>query len=162
STARMAETPSALYALCSRIWVRLHSDLARVLLRLDGLPMPDRAALLIAVETFFEAAPPVPYAAADCAELHRALPAAGYNPAKCILVAGTRTTKAGVESHLRRLPKLIDKPDSLLVVIATRGFTHKNHGYLSCADTLLVDPAETSLAVADLIAALHKTKCKEI
>ncbi len=124
--------------------------------------MADRAALLIAVETFFEAAPPVPYAAADCAELHRALPAAGYNPAKCILVAGTRTTRAGIESHLRRLPKLIDKADSLLVLIATRGFTHKKRGYLACADTLLADPAETSLAIADLIAALHKTKCKEI
>ena len=56
--------------------------------------MADRAALIIAVETFFEAGPPVPFAAGDCAELHRALPAAGYNPAKCVLVAGTRTTKA--------------------------------------------------------------------
>jgi hypothetical protein len=43
----------------------------------------DRAALLIAVETFFEIGPIVPYAAGDCAELLRALPAAGYNPAKC-------------------------------------------------------------------------------
>lgn len=124
--------------------------------------MPDRAALLIAVETFFEAGPPVPYAAADVAELHRALPAAGYNPAKCILVAGTRTTKAAIESHLRRLPKLIDKADALLVVVATRGFTLKNRGYLACADTITPDPAETALAVADLRAALVKTKCKNI
>lgn len=124
--------------------------------------MADRAALLIAVETFFEAGPPVPYAAADCAELHRALPAAGYNPAKCILVAGTRTTKATIESHLRRLPKLIDKPDSLLVLIVTRGFTHKGRGYLACADTITPDLAETSLAVSDLLTAIHKTKCKEV
>jgi Caspase domain len=124
--------------------------------------VPDRAALIIAVETFFEAAPPVPFAAADCAELHRALPAAGYNPAKCFLVAGTRTTKAGIESHLRRLPKLIDKADSLLVLIVSRGFTHKNHGYLACADTLAADAAETSLAIVDLFAALNRTKCKEI
>jgi hypothetical protein len=122
----------------------------------------DRAALLIAVETFFEAGPPVPYAAADCAELHRALPAAGYNPAKCFLVAGTRTTKAGIESHLRRLPKLIDKADSLLVMVVTRAFAHKGRGYLACADTLVADAAETSLAVADLLAALHRTKCKEV
>ena len=124
--------------------------------------MADRAALLIAVETFFEAAPSIPYAAADCAELHRALPAAGYNPAKCHLVAGTRTTKAGIESHLRRLPKLIDKADSLLVLIATRGFSLKGRGYLACADTITPDLAETSIAVADLLAVLQKTKCKEI
>ncbi len=124
--------------------------------------MADRAALLIAVETFFEAGPSVPYAAADCAELHRALPAAGYNPAKCFLVAGTRTTKAGIESHLRRLPKLIDKADSLLVLIVTRGYSQKNRGYLACADTIRPDPTETSLAVADLMTALQKTKCKEI
>lgn len=124
--------------------------------------MADRAALLIAVETFFEVGPPVPYATADCAELHRALPAVGYNPAKCILVAGTRTTKASIESHLKRLPKLIDKADSLLVLVVTRGFTHKNRGYLVCADTITPDPIETSLAVADLLAAIHKAKCKEV
>jgi hypothetical protein len=122
----------------------------------------DRAALIVAVETFFEAGPPVPFAAGDCAELHRALPAAGYNPAKCVLVAGTRTTKAGIESHLKRLPKLIDKADALLVLVVSRGFTHKGRGYLACADTITPDLPETSLAVADLLAALHKTKCKEI
>ncbi|MCE9562654.1 MAG: caspase family protein [Planctomycetes bacterium] len=124
--------------------------------------MADRAALLIAVETYFEAGPPIPYAASDCAELHRALPAAGYNPAKCFLIAGTRTTKASIESHLRRLPKLVDKADSLLVLIVTRGFSQKGRGYLACADTITPDLAETSLAVADLLAALNKTKCKEI
>jgi len=122
----------------------------------------DRAALLIAVETFFEAGPPVPFAAADCAELLRALPAAGYNPAKCVLVAGTRTTKAAIESHLRRLPKLIDKADSLLVLVVSRAFAQKGRGYLACADTLPADAAETSIAVADLLAAIHKTKCKEV
>jgi hypothetical protein len=122
----------------------------------------DRAALLIAVETFFEAGPPLPHAAADLAELHRALPGAGYNPNKCILVAGTRTTKACIESHLRRLPKLIDKADSLLVCIATRGYSQSKRGYLVCADTIRPDPTETALAVADLMAALHKTRCKEI
>jgi hypothetical protein len=122
----------------------------------------DRAALLVAVETFFEAASPVPYAAADCAELLRALPAAGYNPGKCLLLAGTRTTKAAIESHLRRLPKLIDKADSLLVMLVTRAFAHKGRGYLACADTLPADAAETSLAIADLVAALHRTKCKEV
>ena len=124
--------------------------------------MADRAALLIAVETFFEIGPPVPYAAADCAELLRALPAAGYNPAKCFLLAGTRTTKAAIESHLRRLPKLIDKADSLLVLVVTRGFTHKSRGYLVCADTITPDPTETSIPLTDLVAAVHKSKCKEV
>jgi hypothetical protein len=122
----------------------------------------DRAALVIAVETFFEAGPPVPYAAADAAELFRALPAAGYNPVKCLLLAGHRTTKAVIESHLKRLPKLVGKADSLLVLVVTRGFSHKGRGYLACADTIPPDLIETSLPVADLIAALHKTRCQEI
>ncbi|HUR55126.1 MAG TPA: caspase family protein [Gemmataceae bacterium] len=124
--------------------------------------MPDRAALLIAVETFFEAGPPVPYAAADAAELMRALPDAGYNPARCILLAGTRTTKAAIDSHLKRLPKLIGKADSLLVLVASRGFSQKGAGYLLCSDTITPDLTGTSLAVADLMAALHKTKCPKI
>ena len=124
--------------------------------------MPDRAALLIAVETFFEAGPPVPYAAADAAELLRALPDAGYNPAKCVLLAGTRTTKAAIDSHLKRLPKLIGKADSLLVLVVSRGFSQKGAGYLLCADTITPDLTGTALAVADLLAALHKTKCPQI
>ncbi len=124
--------------------------------------MPDRAALLIAVETFFEAAPPVPYAAADAAEVLRALPAAGYDADRCVLVAGHRTTKAGVESHLARLGKLVGKPESLLVLVVGRAFAHKGHGYLACADSLPADLPSTSVAVADLLAALHRTRCPDV
>jgi hypothetical protein len=124
--------------------------------------VPDRAALVIAAETFFEAGPPVPYAAADAAELVRALPAAGYNPQKCHLVAGHRTTKAAVESHLARLPKLLGKADSLLVLVVSRAFSHKGHGYLACADTITPDLTGTALPAADLLAALHKTRIPEI
>ena len=124
--------------------------------------MADRAALLIAVETFFEAGPPVPYAAADCAELLRALPEAGYDSQKCHLVAAARTTKAAIESYLKRLPRLIDKADSLLVMVVTRGFTHRGRGYLLCADSIAPDLPETSIPVAELLAAVHKTKCREI
>ncbi len=124
--------------------------------------MADRAALLIAVETFYEAGPPVPYAAADAAELHRALPGAGYNPDKCLLLAGTRTTKAAVESFLHRLPKLVGKADSLLVLVVTRGFSHKGRGYLACADSIVPDLPGTSVALADLLAAVHKTRCPEV
>ena len=124
--------------------------------------MADRAALLIAVETFFEAGPPVAYAAADAAELLRALPNVGYSPDKCILLAGHRTTRGVVESYLRRLPKLVGKADSLLVLVATRGFRHKGAGYLACADTIPPDQPGTALAVEDLAAALHKVRCPEI
>jgi hypothetical protein len=129
----------------------------------------DRAALVIAVETFFEAGPAVPYAASDCAEVYRLLPSAGYNPQKCVLLAGTRTTKAVIEWQLKRLPKLIDPADSLLVLVVTRGFCHKKRGYLLCADTIGTEPgetalpvSETALPVSDLLANLHKTGCREI
>ncbi len=124
--------------------------------------MADRAALLIAVENFFEVGPPVPYAASDCAGLHRALPAAGYNAQKCFLIAGTRTTKAVIESFLKRLPKLIGKADSLLILFVTRGFTHKRHtSYLACTDSIAADPAGTAISVRDLLEFLRKAKCPE-
>jgi hypothetical protein len=122
----------------------------------------DRAALIIAVDTFFEAAPPIAYAAADAADLHRALPSVGYNPQKCFLVAGTRTTKAALESQLARLPRLIGKVDSLLVLCVSRAFSQKGHGYLLCADTILPDLPGTALPLAELVAALDKTRCHEI
>lgn len=124
--------------------------------------MAERAALLIAVETYFEAGPLLPYAVADAAELLRALPAAGYNPDKCILIAGHRTTKAVIESHLARLPKLIGKPASLLVLFIGRAFAHRNRGYLACTDTIHADLFTTSVSLAELHAALHKTKVPEI
>ncbi|MBN9121702.1 MAG: hypothetical protein J0I06_21610 [Planctomycetes bacterium] len=124
--------------------------------------MADRAALLIAIETFFEAGPVVPYAAADCAELLRALPATGYAPERCLLVAAHRTTKAVIEATLKRLPKLAGDAPSLLVLVASRGFRVKGKGYIACADTITPDPTETALPVADLLAAVHKVKAKEI
>ncbi len=124
--------------------------------------MPDRAALLIAVETFFEAGPGIAYAASDAAELLRALPAAGYNPEKCLLLAGHRTTKAVIESHLARLPKLLGKPDSLLVLVVSRAFSHRSRGYLACADTIHPDLTGTSLPFLDLMEAIDKTRCPEV
>ncbi|WP_171471117.1 hypothetical protein [Frigoriglobus tundricola] len=124
--------------------------------------MADRAALVIAVETFFEAGPIVPYAAADCAELVRALPAVGYAPGRCTLLAAHRTTKAVIEATLKRLPRVAGDAESLLVLIVSRGFHVKNRGYIACADTIVPDPAETAVSVADLVAALHKVKAKEI
>jgi hypothetical protein len=114
------------------------------------------------MENFFEAAPPVPYAASDLAELARLLPAAGYNPEKTFFLSGTRTTKAAIESHLTRLPKLIAKTDSLLVVIAGRAFSQKGSGYLLCSDSILPDLTGTAISISDLISALHRTKCREI
>ncbi|MBP3957194.1 hypothetical protein J8F10_18185 [Gemmata sp. G18] len=124
--------------------------------------MPDRAALLIAVETFFEAGPLVQYAAADCAELLRALPAVGYAQERCTLLAAHRTTKAVIEATLKRLPKIVGDAESLLVLVASRGFNVKGRGYIACADTIVPDPLETALPVADLFAQLSKVKAKEI
>jgi hypothetical protein len=122
----------------------------------------DRAALLIAVETFFEAGPVVPYAAADCAELHRALPAAGYSPERSTLLAAHRTTKGVIEATLKRLPKLVGDAESLLVLVVSRGFTVKGRGYIACADTVAPDPTETALPVADLVVAASRVKAKEV
>ena len=123
--------------------------------------MADRAALLIAIETFFEAGPAIPYAAADASELLQALPAAGYNPEKCLLLAGHRTTKAAIESHLARLPKLLGKPDSLLVLVVSRAFSHRGRGYLACADSILPDLSGTAISLFELIGAIHKTRCPD-
>jgi hypothetical protein len=122
----------------------------------------DRAALLIAVETFFEAGPIVPYAAADCAELLRALPAVGYAQERCALLAAHRTTRAVIEATLKRLPKLAGDAESLLVLVVSRGFSVKGRGYIACADTIAPDPTETALPVADLLAAINKVRAKEI
>lgn len=124
--------------------------------------MPDRAALIIAVETLFEAGPIVPYAAADAAELLRALPAVGYNPEKCLLLAGHRTTKAIIESHLARLPKLLGKADSLLVLVIARAFSHRGRGYIVCADTIHPDLPGTSVPILGLIEAIHKTRIPDV
>lgn len=124
--------------------------------------MGDRAALVIAVETFFEAGPVVPYAAADCAEIVRALPNAGFDPERVTLLAAHRTTKAVIEATLKRLPKLAGDAASLLVLVVSRGFSAKGKSYVACADTIVPDPTETALAVADLLAAVSKVKAKEI
>lgn len=123
--------------------------------------MADRAALVIAVESFFEAGGAIPYATADAADLLRALPSAGYHPDKCLLLTGHRTTKAAIESHLARLPKRFGKGDSLLVMVVSRGFSHRGRGYIACADSLIDDLPGTALPLAELLAAIHKSRRPE-
>ena len=126
--------------------------------------MADRAALLIAVETFFEAGAVVPYAAGDCAELLRALPAVGYAPERCTLLAAHRTTKAVIEATPQagcRSSRVTRK--SLLVLgRLAAAFSAKGRGYIACADTIAPDPIETALPVADLLTPVNKVKAKEI
>src|SRR5262249_45742558 len=69
---------------------------------------------------------------------------------------------AVIDSYLKRLPKLIGKAESLLVLVVSRGFTHKGHtGFLACSDTVAADPVGTALSVRDLVEALRKAKCPE-
>jgi hypothetical protein len=124
--------------------------------------VPNRAALILAVESFFEAGPPRPYAAADAAEILRRLPSIGYDPSLCFLLTGTRTTKAVIESHLQRLYKLASKVDTLLVLVITRAFTHHGRGYFVCADTIRSDLPLTALALADFFTAMKKARCPEV
>lgn len=121
--------------------------------------MAERAALIVAVETFFEAGPPVPYAAADAAEIARALASVGYEP--IVLLAGHRTTRAIIESHLDRLPKLVGKAKSLVVLVISRGFVLRGRSYVACADTLHTDLAGTALPLQAVIDAIHKTRVAE-
>jgi hypothetical protein len=44
----------------------------------------------------------------------------------------------------------------------SRGFSAKGRGYIACADTIVPDPVETALPVADLLAAVSKVKAKEV
>lgn len=124
--------------------------------------MAQRAALLIAVEEFFELAPTVPYAGVDGTALKMALLGAGYTDEKCILLAGKRTTKASIESFLARLPRLVGTVDSLLVAFISRAFSVKARGYLACIDTIQPDLPGTALALSELLSALKKVRTKQI
>lgn len=125
--------------------------------------MADRWALIVATDKFLDPAlGTVPYAEAGAKALSDALAQAGYPKANQFLLLGPHATRTIVESRLRKLKKLVKRGGDVLAYVAGRGTSRAGAGALACWDTLPDDLPETSLPVADLLAALGGTKASQV
>ena len=113
--------------------------------------MSKRAAIAVAVERFFEAGPPLPWAISDAqAFLHALVHSAGYAPDHTHLWSHHHVTQAALWSHLRRASTLWQDVETLLILWITRTWISSYRTYLACADTLRDDPEATALPFEDV------------
>lgn len=121
--------------------------------------MPERRAILIAVDSFQDSAmPPAPHAESDAQALALALEPVGYPREGQLVLLGAQATATAIASRLRKLAKSAPAPEAMLVSYAGHGFTADGVAYLACGDTQADDLAETSLPLKTLLSALAATK----
>ena len=127
--------------------------------------MADRWAFVIAIDKYLDPAlGTVPYAEAGAKAISDALAAAGYPKANQFVLLGQNATKSVIESRLRKLKKAVRKGDEVLAYFNGAGFTRNRDGLcvLGCWDTQPDDLAETTLPVAEFVAALGGTKAGQV
>jgi len=109
-----------------------------------------RAALAVAVETFYEAGPALPWATSDAQAFLRALAQCGYPSSHTHLWTAHHTTCAALASHLRRLGSIWENAEEIVILWITRTWMSSGRTFLGCADTLRDDPAATALPFAEV------------
>jgi hypothetical protein len=125
--------------------------------------MPDRTALVIAVESYQDPdIPPAALAEADGAAFARALEALGFARERQVVLLGSQATKTAVESRLRKLLKAPPQGEAFYVFYAGHAFSKAKESYLTCFDSQLDDLAETSVALKALLEALEACPCERV
>jgi hypothetical protein len=125
--------------------------------------MADRLALVIAVETYQDAAvPPAALAEADGAAFAQLLEPLGFAREHQVVLLGSQATRTAVASRLRKLLKGTGECEALFVFYAGHGFTADGEGYLTGYDSQLDDLPDTSIALADLIDVLSASRCGRV
>jgi hypothetical protein len=125
--------------------------------------MPDRLALIVAVDTYQEAGiPAAPHAESDAAALSALLERLGFARAQQTVLLGGQATKTAVESRLRRLAKTPPEGEILVVFFAGHSSTAKGQGYLTCHDSQPDELAETSVPLRAVLDAVRAARCQRV
>jgi hypothetical protein len=125
--------------------------------------MPDRLALVIAIDTYQEAGiPAAPHAESDAAALAALLARLGFARDRQIVLLGNQATKTAVESRLRRLVKSAPEGEALFVFFAGHGSALDGHAYLTCHDSQPDELAETSVPLGAVLEALRAARCQRV
>jgi hypothetical protein len=125
--------------------------------------MPNRLALVIAVDSYQEATlPPAAHAETDAVALSHALEALGFARDSQVLLLGSLATKTAIESRLRKLVKNPPHADAFLVFFAGHGLADGKEGVLTCFDTQTDDLPDTGVALSALLDALRAVDCERV
>lgn len=122
-----------------------------------------KAAILVAIEKYAGPnLPHRPYAAADAAALADLLQPLGFSAANSELLLNEQATKSACESVLRTTLKHLTEEDTLCLFYSGHSFSDPTGGYLTCCDTRLADPEETSIRLHSLLQQLAASRAGKI
>lgn len=121
-----------------------------------------KAALLVAVDQYSGPhLPPRNYAATDARALAAVLEPLGFS-AHCELLLNEQATKSACESVLRTTLKRLEPEDTLCLFFSGHSFSSPAGSYLTCRDTRLEDPEETSIPLGALLQRLAASRAGKI
>lgn len=125
--------------------------------------MADRLAVVIAVETYQDAAiPAATFAESDAAAFAHALEGVGFARDRQLLLLGAQATRTVIESRLRKLARTPPAAEALYLFFAGHVFAEAGEGYLACFDTQMDDLSATGLPLRTLLDGLSAAGCERL
>jgi len=118
-------------------------------------------AFILGIESHLDAEiGPFPYADQAVRKWHAALIESGIPDSHIQTLTAPQATFAVLGSRLTRFAAAVPKVDTLVILIAARGFTYDEQSFLATWDTLADDADATAFAIPDLIAMLKDSPAK--
>lgn len=100
--------------------------------------------------------PSVIYAENDATEFNLILQNLEFDSANQFCLLSQEATKGSLESHFRRISKVLNKEDRLFIYYAGHGFSNNGSNYITCYDTRLDDLSDTSIKLQYIIQLLSE------
>jgi len=104
----------------------------------------------------------VPFAENDARAFTQAWLELGVAAADCVLLVNQQATLTAIRSRLRRFLTSVPSSDRIVLFYAGLGVSVGNVGYLTTYDTLADDFANTSLPLAELLAAVRESATSDV
>ncbi len=107
----------------------------------------NRFALIIGLENYAEAMGRVIFAENDANAFCDCLLELGYDPRDVTCLISSQATQAKIESEIRRLARLSQEDDEILLFFSGHGLAIKNLCYITCYDTAKADLPNTCISL---------------
>ena len=107
----------------------------------------NRFALIIGLERYAEPIGRVIFAENDATAFRDCLLELGYDSRDVTCLTSSQATQANIESEIRRLVKLAQKDDEILIFFTGHGVAINNSNYIVCHDTAKADLPNTCISL---------------
>ena len=118
----------------------------------------NRFALIVGLENYADAIPRINFAENDATSFAQCISELGFDTRDVTCLTRAQATQTKIESEIRRLTRLAQKGDEVLLFYTGHGVSIKATNYITCHDTVRTDLANTCIPLPWILDLLRTSK----